>query len=147
MRASPAFALLLVRLGFGLFLLAWGLNKIVEPEHAVRIFENYYALAGVGPRLSVVLGVFQVALALAILAGVYKTVTYGLGVLIHGASTLATLPHLVMPLAEGSNILFMAGLPVLTAAIGLFLAREWDTMLSFERYHFWRGRERTVERP
>lgn len=134
MHASPQIALMTFRIGFGLFLLVWGLNKIVNPGHTARVFENFYFVEGLSTSASVFLGIAQVALSLAIIAGFYKTVSYGLGVLVHGISTLATAPHLLLPLAEGSNLLFMAAVPVLTGAIGLFLARDADTMLSVDRH-------------
>ena len=125
-------ALLLIRVGFGAFLLTWGLNKILNPEGAAGIFAKYYGIDQLGTMPAVVLGSLQVAISLCIITGLFKTVSYALGVLIHGASTVSTASHLVMPFAEGSNLLFMAGLPVFTAAIGLFIARSQDTLLSVD---------------
>jgi putative oxidoreductase len=132
MRTSPALALLLVRVGFGVLLLVWGLSKIVNPGHTQMLFEMFYRIEGLGVAASMTLGALQSLLSLAIIAGFLKAFTYGLGLALHAVSTLATAPHLLLPLADGSNILFMAGLPVLLAAIGLFLAREHDTLLSLD---------------
>jgi putative oxidoreductase len=134
MQSSPALALLLTRLGFGAFLLVWGLNKIVNPAHTQAIFDNFYGIGGLSAPLAVVLGLLQVGLSLMIIAGLYRTLSYGLGVVIHAASTIATAPHLLLPFAEGSNLLFMAAVPVLLSAIGLFLARNADTLLSLDGY-------------
>lgn len=132
MHASPQTALLLTRVGFGVFLLTWGLNKVVRPEATARIFDTFYHIGAISPSISIALGFAQVALSLAIIAGLYKSASYGIGVVIHGASTAATTPHLLLPFAEGSNLLFMAAVPVLLSAIGLFLAREADTLLSLD---------------
>lgn len=134
MHASSHFALFLVRIGFGLFLLVWGLNKLVNPQATARIFENFYGWADLGTSLSYAFGLLQIVLALAIMAALFKTLAYALGVLVHGFSTYSTLPHLLLPLAEGSNLIFFAAVPVLLSAIGLFLARDADTVLSLDAW-------------
>ena len=130
MRASPQITLFLTRIGFGVFILVWGLSKLVDPGATAAIFATFYGWDGLSMAPAFILGVLQAGLGLAIMAGVFKTVSYGAGILVHGVSTLATAPHLVMPLAQGSNLLFFASVPILLAAIGLFLARDHDVVLS-----------------
>lgn len=134
MTKSPRFALFLIRISFGAFIALWGLSKIMNPGGAEQLFATYYGVEGLGALAAVGLGAGQVLIGLAIVAGLARTISYGLGVAIHGASTLATLPHLIMPLADGSNLLFWTGVPVLFAAIGLFLARHEDRLFSLDRY-------------
>jgi putative oxidoreductase len=110
------------------------LNKLLNPAHASAIFQNFYHLPALSAAAAAVLGVAQVLVSLAIIAGFLRTVSYGPGVVIHATSTLATLPHLLLPFGEGSNLLFMAGVPVLAGAVGLFLARHADTLLSADTY-------------
>lgn len=136
---SSSVAFLLVRLGFGVFILVWGLNKLINPTHTQAIFENFYYVSDLSSQLGMLLGILQVGVALLIISALYKTFAYGLGVAIHGTSTIATAPHLLLPFADGSNLLFMAGLPVLLSAIGLFVARDADTLLSLDA-HFGRCR-------
>ncbi|MGX0878899.1 putative oxidoreductase [Roseovarius sp. MBR-154] len=134
MTASPNFALFLVRISFGAFILLWGLSKVMRPDGAERLFATYYGIDGLGHLLAIGLGSLQALVGLAILLRLARTFSYGVGVLIHGTSTIATMPHLIMPLAEGSNLLFWSGVPILLAAIGLFLARCKDTLLSLDTY-------------
>ncbi|WP_405401252.1 hypothetical protein [Paracoccus sp. Ld10] len=122
----------MIRVTFGLFLLAWAANKMLNAEGTISIFARFYGVESLGETSAFVIGGLQVALSLCIIAGLFKTVTYGAGVLIHGASTLSTASHIAMPLAEGSNLLFMAGLPVFAAAIALFLLRRDDTLMSVD---------------
>lgn len=145
MHNTSAIALLLVRLSFGAFLLVWGLNKLINPAHTQAIFENFYYVSDLSTPLAVLLGLLQIGIALLIMAALYKTFAYGLGVAIHATSTIATLPDLLLPFAEGSNLLFMAGLPVLLSAIGLFIARDADTLLSLDA-HLGRSRIRAYSR-
>ncbi|GAW33952.1 hypothetical protein RA2_00997 [Roseovarius sp. A-2] len=134
MPASPNFALFLIRVSFGAFIALWGLSKVVRPEGAERLFATYYGIDGMAHLAAIGLGGLQALIGLAILLGLARTFSYGAGVLIHGTSTVATLPHLITPLADGSNLLFWSGVPILLAAIGLFLARSEDTVLSLDIY-------------
>jgi putative oxidoreductase len=125
-------ALLLIRVTFGLFLLAWGVNKIVNAEGTSGIFAKFYGIDQLGMTSASILGGLQIILSLCIIAGFFRTISYGAGVLIHGVSTISTASHIAMPLAEGSNLLFMAGLPVFGAIVALFMVRQHDTLLSVD---------------
>jgi len=134
MTASPQVMLLLTRIGFGAFIALWGLNKIIRPEAAQAIFGAHYGIEGLGLMLAYGLGTVQTVIGAAIVLGVFRTVSYGLGLAIHGAGTLATLPHFVMPFAESSNLVFWASVPVLLGALGLFLSRHHDSLLSLDAW-------------
>lgn len=123
--ARLALALLLLRLALGVFLLQFGVEKFVVPATTTAIFRNFYGLA-VDGLLPAGLGAAQVALALALLAGVLPRYSYGLAMLLHAVTTLVTLPRLIAPWNPVGNHLFIAGVPVLAAFVALFLLREAD---------------------
>lgn len=120
-------ALATLRMGLGLFLLLWGVDKIVAPETTVAVFDHFYGLS-IPPAAAPVLGVAEGLLAVAILLGLWKTATYGLGFLVHGVSTVSTVPQLLDPFGE--NHLFIAAIPVLAAFATLFVLRRGDTLWS-----------------
>lgn len=134
MHASPQLALMLFRASFGLFILVWGINKLANLQGTARIFETFYGWGALGGATSILLGLLQILVGLAIMAGLFKTLSYGAGLAVHGVSTLATSRHLLLPFAEGSNLLFFAAVPVLLGALGLFLARRSDTLLSLDSW-------------
>jgi len=132
MQSTVQLSLLLIRVTFGLFLLVWGLDKLLNADHVAAVFSKFYGIGELAASAGMVLGIAQVLLSLAIIAGLYKTVTCGAAVLIHGGSTIATAGHIFMPLAEGSNLLFMAGLPIMGAVLALFISRKHDTLFSLD---------------
>ncbi|MGH9380189.1 MAG: hypothetical protein ACRD2Z_06210 [Thermoanaerobaculia bacterium] len=123
-------ALFILRVSLALFLLLWGLDKIVVSEATVGIFDYFYKVS-IGTTAAQALGGLEILLALAILAGVWKTWTYGLGLLLHAISTLSTWRQLLSPFGE--NHLFIAALPVLGAFVALFLLRNEDTRWTLSR--------------
>jgi len=122
-REIPA-ALLILRLGLGAFLLLFGIDKLVAPATAVEVMTQYYGLT-IAHGMVLAAGVLEILLGLAFLAGWWKTLSYGLGLLLHAVSTLATYRELLTPF--GANHLFLAAIPVLAAFIALFLLRRYDT--------------------
>lgn len=121
-------ALLVLRLGVGVFLLLFGVDKLVAPAIATEVFRQFYGLSVSGALVQTV-GALEIVLSLAILAGLWKTLSYGLGLALHAISTLATYRELLAPF--GDNHLFLAAIPALAAFVALFLLRRHDTLWSF----------------
>ena len=120
-------ALFILRLGLGAFLLLFGIDKLVAPATTVEVFAQFYGLIA-SHGMVYATGVLEILLGLAFLAGLWKTLSYGLGLLLHAVSTLATYHELLSPF--GANHMFLAALPVLAAFIALFLLRRHDTLWS-----------------
>jgi putative oxidoreductase len=123
-------ALALLRVSLALFLLLWGLEKLVLPAATVRIWGTFYGIQ-IGRAIVPVIGLLEAVLALAIGLGLWRRVSYGLGTLVHGISVLSTWRQLIDPwglfFGGPPNHLFLAGVPVLAGFTALFLLRERDT--------------------
>ena len=120
-------ALAIVRFSLGIFFLIWGLDKIFHPESTVKIFSHFYLL-DIDVSTARAIGIVEGLWALALTAGLWKTWTYGLAVVLHGISTLSTWEQLLYPF--GKNHLFAAAIPVLGACVLLFMLRDRDTRWS-----------------
>lgn len=118
--------LLVLRLGLGAFLLLFGIDKLVAPYTTVEVFAHYYGLTDMPPSAAYIAGALEIALAVAILAGIWQTWSYGLGLLVHAVSTLATYAELLSPF--GDNHLYLAAIPVLAGFVSLFLLRRYDVL-------------------
>ena len=120
-------ALFILRLGLGVFLLLFGIDKLIVPETTVDVFAQFYGLV-ISHGMVYGAGALEILLGLAFLAGLWKTLTYGLALLLHAVSTLATYQELLAPF--GANHLFLAAIPVLAAFLALFLLRRHDRLWS-----------------
>jgi hypothetical protein len=105
---------------------AWTVDKFVRPDHAAKVFEGFYGLAGFGEALLVAIGVAEALLLVLFLAGVAKTLTYGAVLALHAISTLSSYRQYLAPF-EGPNLLFFVAWPMLAACATLFLLRDDDT--------------------
>lgn len=124
-------SLFLIRISVAAFFLVWAIGKIVAPGITQAIAESYYSSPVTG-GISVTMGILQLAIVLAFLAGLFKTWTYGLLLGMHTLSVLVSLKVLVKPF-EAPNFLFWAAIPTLAALITLFLLRERDQLFILGR--------------
>jgi putative oxidoreductase len=127
---TERWALAVLRVSLGVFLLLWGLEKFVIPATTVRIWGAFYGL-GLAASLVPVVGALESALAIAITVGLWRRVTYGLGLVLHALSVLSSWRQLIDPwgLRSGGspNHLFLAGVPVLAGFVALYLLRARDS--------------------
>ncbi|TDI61737.1 MAG: hypothetical protein E2O92_02415 [Alphaproteobacteria bacterium] len=123
--------LLILRITLGLFLLQWGIEKFVLPDTTAMIFAGFYGIDGLTHTIAYVLGGIQCAVALSVIAGFQKKISYLLAFLIHSVSTLATIPLMLAPYDPG-NHLFFTGVPVLAAMGLLWYLRDYDTKFSLD---------------
>ncbi len=125
--------LFLLRIGLGIFLLMWALDKIIVPEAALKVFSHFHSLS-LSPSMVILIGACELVLSLLIILGFHKTLTYGAGLAVHTVSTLASYRQLLSPF--GDNHLFIAAIPILFAFIALFLLRDFDTLWTLGRKKF-----------
>jgi uncharacterized membrane protein YphA (DoxX/SURF4 family) len=133
---TERWALAVLRVSLGVFLLLWGVEKFVIPEVTVQIWGGFYGV-GLAAALVPLVGALESALALAITVGLWRRATYGLGLLLHAVSVVSTWRQLLDPwgLRSGGapNHLFLAGVPVLAAFLALYLLRDRDAWTLDER--------------
>lgn len=123
-------ALLFLRIGVFIVMLLWTLDKLVNPEHAAKVFKKYYFIGGFDHGLFYVIAAVELVIILAFVAGFMKRWTYGIVLLLHAVSTLATFGNYLNP---WSNLLFFAAWPMLAACFALYYLRDADTMLVLEK--------------
>ena len=118
-------AVMALRLTLGIFLLQWGLEKFLEPGINVAIWGHFYGLA-VSHAVGYVFGALEIAIALCMFLGIFRTPAYGAALALHAVSVAVSWRQLLDPWGEPSNHLFVAGIPVLGALLALFLLRDGD---------------------
>ena len=118
----------ILRVTLGVFLLLWGIEKLVIPATTVSIWERFY-LMQIGLSLPALIGIAEILFALWFLLGFRRRLVYGIAVVLHGISTVSTWKELIDPwglIGGRVNHLFLAGVPVLAAFVALYLLREYD---------------------
>lgn len=123
-------ALFGLRISVFLVIFLWTIDKFINPAHAAKIYEKFYFIDGLESSILFILGVFELIILFAFLAGLYKKFSYGFVLFIHAISTLSSFKQYLSPF-EGPHLLFFAAWPMLAACAALFLLREEDVILTF----------------
>ncbi len=121
-------ALLILRFFLAIFLLQWSIEKLILPDAAARIARGFYGVT-LPVQASYALGVAELIVSLALLLGFYRTISYGLSLLIHTVTVIVSWRQLFDPfgLAKVGNHLWIATWPTWGGFVALFLMRAWDT--------------------
>lgn len=138
-----AVSLLLLRISLGLLMLFWGLDKLVNVEHGLRVSEGFYLGLFNSASLLKVFGVFQILLGLLIVLGALGRYTYPVLIAITGITMLGVWRSIVDPwgwFLEGSNVLFFPSLIIFAAAL-VVLAFRAEDRLSLDA---WRADRRSL---
>lgn len=141
--ARLSFSLLSLRIGVFIVMALWSVDKILNAEHAAAVFETYYFIGDIGAGTLAAIGALQLLIEVAFVAGLFRTFTYGLVLVTHLLSTLASWPGYIEPF---ENLLFFAAWPMLAACFALFLLREHDTLWSLDEIRAGRRGEVTAAR-
>ena len=122
-----AAALLILRLFLGIFLLQWSIEKLILPGATIRIAQTFYGLS-LPQAGSYALGIAELILSLALLLGMYRTISYALALLVHTVTVLVSWRQLLDPygLAKVGNHLWIATWPTWGGFAALFLMRDYD---------------------
>jgi putative oxidoreductase len=128
--------LLLLRWSVFLVMLMWTLDKLVRPEHAAAVYQNFYFIGNLGNGVMYVIGAVQLLIILGFVLGLRKTITYGAVLFFHTISTVSSFKQYFAPFQDG-NLLFFAAWPMLAACFALFYLRDWDTIATLNPSKPW----------
>lgn len=121
-------SLLALRLGVFLVMLMWTMDKFVNTDHAMKIWQSFYFSPELGNVVMFAIGSIQMILILMFVTGVAKRFSYGAVLFLHSVSTFSSYQQYLSPYS-GPNLLFFAAWPMLAACLALYLLREEDKML------------------
>jgi putative oxidoreductase len=125
-------SLLSLRVTVFLVMFMWTIDKFINPAHAIKLYENFYYIAGLESVLMYLIGAIEIVILLLFLVGYKRRYTYGAVLLFHTVSTLSAFKQYLAPF-EGPHLLFFAAWPMLAACFTLFLLRDQDNRLSIGR--------------
>jgi putative oxidoreductase len=122
-------SILFLRIASGLLMVLWGLDKLVNPDHAMFVSNTFYMGLFSLQWILQVFGLFQVILGLLIAVGFCRQFAYPVLLLITTCSMLAVWKSVIDPLGfffEGSKRLFFPSLIIFCAVLVLIAFRKDD---------------------
>lgn len=131
-QARLQWSLLFMRVGVFVVMLMWTLDKFINPEHAAKVYQKFYWLAGFNDTVMALIGAAELIILLGFLLGLYKRFCYGAVLLFHAVSTLSSYQQYLTPF-DGPHLLFFAAWPMLAGCLLLYLLRDDDRLLTLHR--------------
>ena len=126
-----SWSLLALRITIALLVLLWGIDKIVDPAHAIRVSDTFYRGLLSQGGLMPVLGILQVGLALLAMVGLFRRMVDPLMLLVNLGSMLGVWRSVVDPwgwVLEGTNVLFFPSVIVVAGCLVLIAFRDQETL-------------------
>jgi len=127
-----AYSLLALRISIALLVFLWGVDKIVDTEHALRVSDNFYFGFLSFPALMPVLGVIQSGIAVLALVGLFRTVVDPVILLINLGSMLGVWRSILDPwgwFLDGTNVLFFPSLIVAAGCVVMIAFQDEETLV------------------
>jgi putative oxidoreductase len=120
-----------LRISIALLVLLWGVDKLVDPEHAIRVSDNFYLGLLSFQGLMPVLGIAQIGVATLALVGLFRTIVDPVILLINLGSMLGVWRSIVDPwgwFLEGTNVLFFPSLIIAAGCVVLIAFQDEETL-------------------
>jgi len=125
-------SLLALRISIALLVLLWGVDKILDPEHAIAVSDSFYLGLLSLPSLMPILGVAQVGVSILAMVGLLRTVVDPLILLINLGSMIGVWRSIVDPwgwFLDGTNVLFFPSLIVAAGCVVLIAFRDEEGLV------------------
>lgn len=115
----------ILRIGMGIFLVTWGVDKLAATEGSVGIFSGFYKVSA-GPSVVQVLGVLEILLGIALAAGLLRVPVAWIQLAVNAVSTFASWKQILDPwgllgLTNGGTHLFLASIVIMAVSTVLVL--------------------------
>jgi putative oxidoreductase len=129
-----AYSLLFLRFSTGMLIILWGLVKLAKPDVGVGVANKYYGGVGAMNALQMPWGIFQVAIGLLVILGLFRKYVYPLQAAILCVGALAIWKYLLDPFGmyllsqEDSQLLFFPSLGIAAATLVLVAFRDEDSV-------------------
>lgn len=121
----------MLRVSMGALMVFWGLDKLVNVEHGIRVAQTFYFGVGASAAILGVFGVAQVLLGLLIVLGWQRRYAYPALFLITLATAIGVWRSILDPWGwwlEGGNVLFYPSAIILSASLVLWGMQKHDTL-------------------
>ena len=125
-------SLLLLRISLGLLMLIWGVDKLVNVQHGLKVSQHFYFGAFNSAVLLKAFGVAQMLLGVLIVLGLARRVAYPLLLAVTGVTLLGVWKSVIDPWGwylKGGNALFYPSLIIFAAGLVLWAFQDEDRLV------------------
>lgn len=126
-----AFSLMLLRVTLGGLMVWWGLDKLVNIDHAIGVSSRFYLGLFDAPTLLKAFGIVQIVMGAMVIVGLMRRQAYLLLLAITTVNVLAVGKSILDPwgwVFEGTNVLFYPSITIFAANLVIMAFQDEDTI-------------------
>jgi len=127
-----ALTLLLLRLSTGIYLILWGLVKLVAQSTAVAVSDKYYFGLLNADLVNYGIGGIEILTGVLVILGLFRGISYAVQAVFYLIGLLAIAPYIIDPfgayLVEQAKLTFFPSTTLLFASLIVIAFKEFDTM-------------------
>lgn len=129
-RRHSAWTMPILRVGMGLFLALWGVDKLAATEGSIGIFSTFYGL-DVGALVIQAAGVAEILLGVLLAVGLFRVPVAWIALIVNAVSTLGSWRQILDPwgwlgLTDGGAHLFLASIVIMAANLVIVMNARVD---------------------
>lgn len=124
-------SLALLRVSLGIFLLFWGLDKLVNVTHSLFVAENYYLGLFATAGVQRIFGILEIVVGLLVVVGLMRRYAYPALLVVTGITLLGVWKSIVDPWGwylEGAKVLYHPSLIIFAGALVLLAFQADDSV-------------------
>ncbi len=125
------YALLFMRVTLGWLLVVWGVDKLHNVGHAVRVSEGFYLGMLTGANALKAFGAVQIVAGLLVVLGLARRVAYPFLLAVTGVTLIAVWKSIIDPwglFLTGGNLVFYSSAIIFACALGVYAFRDDDKL-------------------
>jgi uncharacterized membrane protein YphA (DoxX/SURF4 family) len=126
-----SWSLLLLRVTMGALMLVWGIDKLVNVDHALTVSDRFYLGMFSAPVLMQAFGVAQLLLGVLVVVGLWRRLAYPVLMVVNLTSLLGVWKSILDPWGwylEGTNALFFPSVIIAAAGLVMIALHDEDRM-------------------
>jgi len=127
-----AISLLLLRFSTGIYLALWGVDKLINVQHAVNLSNKFYGGLTSSAALNYGIGALEVAIGVLVILGLARSVSYAGQLLFYLVGIIPIIVYILDPLGlylvEAPKLTWFPSTTLLFASLVIIAFKSEDTL-------------------
>lgn len=127
-----AISLFLLRLSTGIYLVLWGIDKLINASHAVALSDRFYGGAISIASIMPLLGALQLLVGLFVMFGAFRSISYWAQLAWYAIGIVPIMAYIIDPLGlylvDQGHLTWFPSTTLLFASLVIIAFKEFDTI-------------------
>lgn len=127
-----AISLLLLRISSGVYLALWGVDKLINVEHAINLSDRFYGGITSSETLNYGIGIIEIVIGVLVILGLFRNISYVGQLLFYLVGIIPIIAYILDPfgvyLVENGRLTWFPSTTLLFASLLVIAFKSEDTL-------------------